>query len=82
MARFLPPPGPEFFLKAGLKPDSKEAARQAEFVKALVRLESKHTLIERVAVLAEMRESPTVAVYSAAERIFDRLPNPAIEKKK
>jgi hypothetical protein len=82
LGRFLPPPGPELLLKADLKPGSKEAAQQDELIKAVVRLESKRTLIEQIAVLREMQRSPTVAVYSAADRILERLPSPAVEKKK
>lgn len=76
VAHYLPPPGPELLLKADLKPGTEEAAQQEDLVKALVRLESKRTLIEQVAVLRELQQSRTVAVYSAADRILDVLSRP------
>jgi hypothetical protein len=78
--RFVPVRYTELLLKADLKPDSQEAADRAELVKDLVRLESKRTLIEQLAVVRELQKSETAAVYSTADHLLKALTTPPKER--
>jgi hypothetical protein len=70
LAQLLPAPCPELLLKADLKPDSQQAADQAELVKTLVRLEGKRTWIEQVAAVRDMQASRVKPVYLTGDRML------------
>jgi len=74
--RFVPARCTELLLKADLKPDSEEAADRAELIKALLRLESKRTLVEQIAVVRELQRSGVVPVYSLGDRALKGLTTP------